>query len=33
LYMSKAYPIILKQELEQKGQVIESEEVVSFSKN
>jgi len=33
VYMSRLYPIILKQEREQKGRVVESEQVVSFSKN
>jgi solute carrier family 34 (sodium-dependent phosphate cotransporter) len=33
VYMSKAYPVILKQERELNGAVVESEEVVSFSKN
>ncbi len=33
VYMSKLYPIILKQEREQNGQVIETEEITSFAKN
>jgi sodium-dependent phosphate cotransporter len=33
VYMSKDFPIILKQERLQHGRVIEAEEIVSFSKN
>jgi hypothetical protein len=33
VYMSKDFPIILKQEREQKGRILEAEEIVSFSKN
>src|SRR5688572_4372598 len=33
VYMSKEFPIILKQEREQKGHIVEAEEIISFSKN